>query len=135
MANYGKSVRTMPHCLECGEQIRYGRTDKKFCCEECKIKHHNGSAKVSRALKRRIVSVLMRNYEILDALVRSGVSSAELTDVVVRGFVPDMVTAYRKVRSHDEFSCFDIKYYMSSSRIFNISKIRNVSLPLHPGME
>jgi hypothetical protein len=46
------------------------------------------------------------------------------------GFVPGMVTSYRRVGKHDEFFCFDIKYIMTNMRIYSISKLENVSLPL-----
>ena len=36
----------------------------------------------------------------------------------------------RKVGKHMECSCFEIKYIMTASRIYSISKIQNVSLNL-----
>ena len=46
---YKKYVRHMPVCLECGDQIRYGRTDKKFCCDECRARNYNDRVRKSRA--------------------------------------------------------------------------------------
>ncbi|MBE6231432.1 MAG: hypothetical protein E7117_03585 [Bacteroidales bacterium] len=133
---YGKKwERNIPRCLECGDVIRYGRTDKKFCCQDCKTRHHNNMAKGSRVFKRRIMSTLSRNYGILDELVKADVESIDLTDIVAMGFSPDIVTSYHKIRCHQEYCCFDIKYIMTSSRICSISKIQNVSLPLHDGMK
>ena len=72
----------MPVCLECGSQIRYGRTDKKFCCEECKIRHHNSRARAARYFKSKVIAIINRNYEILDALLKDGVDSADLMDLM-----------------------------------------------------
>jgi len=132
---YGKKrERNMPRCLECGQQIRYGRTDKKFCSEDCRVRHHNNVARDSRGYRRRILSILSRNYEILDELLCAGVDSIELTDILLKGFVPGIVTSYHKVRRREEYSCFDIKYIMTATRVCCISKIQNVSVHLHSGI-
>ena len=60
-----KTPRSTPRCLECGDKISYGRSDKKFCCEDCKNRHHNHKVRSSRSVKRRVVSALERNYDIL----------------------------------------------------------------------
>ena len=54
--DYGKRVRNLPRCLECGDKILYGRTDKKFCCEECRMKHFYASSKATRMFKRKILT-------------------------------------------------------------------------------
>lgn len=133
---YVRKEKRMPVCLECGDKIKYGRSDKKFCCEECKNRHNNKMAKFSRANRRKIMGMLARNYAILEQLIRSGIKSAEITDLISEGFVPDCVTGFHKNRfQSDEFSCFDIKYKMTDSRVYSISKIRNVSLNLQVDME
>jgi hypothetical protein len=132
---YVKRERKLPVCLECGDKIRYGRSDKKFCCEDCKTRHYNNLAKGSRAYRRRVISRLSRNYQVLERILRSGESSAEIMDMIAAGFSPDSVTGYHKSRSRsDEYWCFDIKYRMSESRVHSISKIQNVSLTLSPDL-
>jgi hypothetical protein len=133
---YVRKEKRMPVCLECGDKIKHGRSDKKFCCEDCKNRHNNKMAKFSRANRRKVMAMLTRNYAILEQLIRSGIKSAEITDLISEGFVPDCVTGFHKNRfQSDEFSCFDIKYKMTDSRVYSISKIRNVSLNLQVDME
>ena len=72
----------------------------------------------------------MNNYQVLDNLFRAGVQSIDILDAVTMGFVPGVVTSYRRVGKHDEFCCFDIKYIMTNMRIYSISKLENVSLSL-----
>ncbi len=125
----------MPVCLECGNQIRYGRTDKKFCCEDCKAKHHNSLARAARSFKSKVISMINRNYEILDALVKEGIDSIDLLDLMTMGFVPGMMTSYRRSGKHDVFTCYDIKYIMTGTRVYSIMKIHNLSVNLQVGTE
>ena len=132
--NYGKNIeRHMPKCLECGDKIRYGRTDKKFCCDECKNRHYNNLAKGSRTFRRKVLAMLSGNYDVLNEVLRSGASSIDLMDAVAMGFAPGVMPSCRKSGKHDEFGCFDIRYIMTRTRIYSISKIQNVYLPLHSG--
>ena len=122
---YKKYERHIPVCLECGDRIRYGRTDKKFCCEECKTKNYNERVKRSRMFKRRVMNALMRNHEILEKLMRADVDSIDLLSLTSMGFSPSLMTSFRKCGKHDECSCFDIRYIMTGTRIYSISKIEN----------
>ena len=128
---YKKWERVIPVCLECGDKIKYGRTDKKFCSDDCRNRHFNNKLKEGRAYRRKVLTLLQKNYDLLDELIKSGIDSADFADLVALGFTPDAVTFYHRSRRHDDFACFDIKYKMSESRIYSISKIQNVSLPLH----
>jgi hypothetical protein len=76
------------------------------------------------------MSQLVANYDVLDTLFKAGVTSVDLIDAVTMGFVPGIVTSYRRVGKHDEFCCFDIRYIMTQMRIYSISKLENVSLNL-----
>ena len=128
---YKKWERVIPVCLECGDKIKYGRTDKKFCSDDCRNRHFNNKLKEGRAYRRKVLTLLQKNYDLLDELIKSGIESADFADLVTLGFTPDAVTFYHRSRRHDDFACFDIKYKMSESRIYSISKLQNVSLPLH----
>ena len=57
---YDKNIRKMPVCLECGNRIRYGRTDKKFCCEDCRTKHHNDLARAGRSFRNMETEIIWR---------------------------------------------------------------------------
>ena len=115
--------RRMPVCLECGDKIRYGRADKKFCCEGCRIKYNNDQVRSGRTYRRRILGALDRNYEILESLIKADVDSVELIDLEGLGFSPGLMTSYCKLCKRDEYSCFDIKYIMTPTRVYGIKKI------------
>ena len=127
---YVRKLRTMPRCLHCGEKIVYGRTDKKYCCDDCRVEHNNSLAKDGRLFRRRVLSQLSSNYDILSTVLQSGADSISLADIISMGFAPGIVTSYTRVGRHNEFGCFDIKYRMTPTKIYSIFKIRNVSLNL-----
>ena len=129
---YKMMERSTDVCLECGDKIRYGRTDKKFCCDDSRNRHYNTKLKSGRMYRRRVLSMLNKNYELLDEVLRAGKDSADYTYMLTLGFNPDTVTFCHHSRRHDVYACFDITYKMSGERIYSISKIQNVSLPLHP---
>lgn len=120
-----KGERHMLVCLECGDRIRYGRTDKKFCCDDCRMRHYNAAARSSRAFRRRVFSVLSRNHRVLETLLKAGVDSVDLIDLAAMGFSPTFVTSHTKTGKHNEYGCFDIKYIMTRTRIYSIMKIQN----------
>lgn len=125
MAYYIKKGRHTATCLECGDKIKYGRADKKFCCEDCRVSYNNAAARNGRAFRRRVLAILSRNYEVLDSLVKAGTESADLLDLVAMGFVPSFFTSHSKSGKHNEYGCFDIKYIMTHTRVYSISKIQN----------
>ena len=132
---YIRKLRTVPKCLHCGERIGYGRSDKKYCCEDCRVEHNNSVVRDTKAFRRRVLSALSSNYDLLSSVLRSGADSIPLADIVSMGFVPSVVTSYRKVGKHNEFGCFDIRYRITSAKIYSIYKIQNVSLNLHADFE
>ena len=71
------------------------------------------------------MAMLSRNYEILCGLVATGLDSADLQDIELKGFYPGIVTSYRRIGKHDVFCCFDIKYIMTRTRIYSVMKIQN----------
>ena len=110
-------------CLECGKEIRYGRTDKKFCSEICKNKYHNNKHKYSRSMHSKVLNGIEKNYEILCRLYRSHVLSIDIGDLVALGFRIEYSTGYRKSNRHDEYHCFEFKYYITRNRLFGLQKV------------
>lgn len=113
-----------PVCLECGDEIVYGRKDKKFCSDNCKNAYHNRRYHYSRALRLRILGTLDRNYSVLEKLLRLKISTISLGDLAQMGYNKEFVTSYHKVGGHDEYRCFDIKYCCSSSKIFRLERVQ-----------
>ena len=129
--DYREEDKKVPTCLQCGEELGYGRKDRKFCCEECKNKYHNSRTNSIRAFRSRINGVLEKNYRILENQLMQGRDSMDLMEAENLGFSPDFVTFCHKMKGRIGLGCFDIRYMMSDNRISGIHKIQNVSLNLH----
>ena len=48
--SYAKTPRRTAHCLHCGDKISYGRTDKKYCSDECRAFFNNRKLRERRSL-------------------------------------------------------------------------------------
>ena len=73
------------------------------------------------------MSVLSKNYQILETYLLAGVDPVDLVAAVNLGFVPSTVTSHQRIRGKDECCCFDIKYIMTETRISSLTKIQVVS--------
>ena len=124
--DYKKYERHTPHCLECGDLIRYGRSDKRFCCEDCKTKYHNALARKGRIYRNKVQALITRNYNILDSLVREGREMVDLGELVILGFTPGVMTSCHRSGRHIVYGCYDIMYRMSAARLYSIMKLKNL---------
>lgn len=133
--DYYVNKRKQAHCLECGDTIRYGRTDKKFCCDKCKARHYNNLARSGRMFRNKVISMINRNYDILESLLRDGADSVDLVDLISMGFAPGVNTSYRRSGRRDVYTCYDIKYVMTATKVYSITKIKNLSVNLQAETE
>ena len=109
-------------CLNCGTPIT-GRPDKKFCCSRCKNEWNNSITGPERRHRNRIISILTKNYQLLQMALESGDRAPEIASLVDAGFRPDNVTGFRRIRrGRDEYSCFDISYNKTEARLYNIRR-------------
>ncbi|MCF8222449.1 MAG: hypothetical protein K9J25_04825 [Bacteroidales bacterium] len=58
-------------CLDCGAALR-GRSDKKFCSDQCRNNYNNTINREANSLVRNVHSVLRRNRKVLCELYESG---------------------------------------------------------------
>lgn len=109
-------------CKECGKRF-YGRTDKLFCSRECKNRHNNRRKSIEGKARAEAIKALDRNHEILSSLIAAGTSSADIEKLSLIGFTPDAVSAQRKGRcGHNECHCYEIVYYRTDIKIFDIHR-------------
>lgn len=117
-------------CLACGKEL-YGRTDKKFCNKKCKNKYHNDEYSENCKLRNRVFDVLSINHDILLRLVRNGIESMPLEELEKLGFNARYVTGHRKgLYGHDEYACFNVRYYRTPTRIFKLHLAKEPYIPL-----
>lgn len=72
-------------CLECGEKIA-GRSDKKFCSDQCRISFNNRLNSDETNLVRNINNALRKNRRILVELNTTGKTRVSREKLAVKGF-------------------------------------------------
>lgn len=132
---YNRKCYEGGRCLECGDELPYGRADMKYCSVKCKSHHNYVNARHLENLKASVGRSLSRNHDILESLIEQGIKTIDIPDLVGLGYKLDCVTSYHKVRSHNELRCYDIKYFMTEGRIFGISKVPLISKKRRPDDE
>ena len=111
------------HCLECGEPL-YGRSDKKFCNSLCRNAWHGHIRSASRLSRHSTLAGISGNYAILENLLKINKTSCPMDSLISMGFHPELVThAGEKRGRHTEYRCFDIAYFISAAKIFNLHRI------------
>lgn len=110
-------------CLECGEPLPYGRTDKLYCSESCKNRWHYVERRQSIRNRSDVMKILGRNYSVLRDLLHENIMSLDITQMIFRGFNPGYMTGCLRRPRYSECSCFDIRYNLTDSRIFAISRM------------
>lgn len=97
-------------CEECGAAVA-GRSDKRFCSDQCRSSHSNRRNREPNRYVRRINAVLQKNRRILDSLNPGGrvkVPAARLKD---QGFDFRYFTSLGHVREEGTgYFCYDQGY-------------------------
>lgn len=111
------------HCLQCGDEITYGRADKKFCSTVCRHAYWNGKTKDYRTYHLRVLNAIDKNYRILDRVIKMKLDSLDLMTMVQFGFRPGVYTASRRIgKHHQEYFIFEIRFQMSESKVYGIKR-------------
>lgn len=99
-----------PHCLECDQAIK-GRSDKKFCDDQCRARYHNRLNGDDNNLIRRINYALRRNHRILSSLAGEGKRTIRRSCLVRKGFDFEIITAIQLRKSGNPcFYCYEYGY-------------------------
>jgi len=119
---YKKLKEPEHRCLECGVRIRYGRSDKVYCSDNCRHRHNNRKAG-SRSSVERVQRYLMSNYRILQSFLEKGRTSVSIRELELAGYKSGFVTGYARVNKHAELGCFDLRFVQTETKIYSLSQI------------
>ena len=72
-------------CLDCGDKLR-GRSDKKFCSDQCRNNYNNSLNREANSLVRNVHSTLRKNRRILAELFEAGKKKVHTDALLVSGF-------------------------------------------------
>lgn len=97
-------------CLECGRSFN-GRSDKKFCSDECRTAHHNRQRKPDEEVVTRINRTLKKNRMILAALTPQGKAKVQREELLRRGFDFQHFTSLYLTKEKKEYRfCYEYGY-------------------------
>jgi predicted nucleic acid-binding Zn ribbon protein len=97
-------------CPECGYEI-IGRTDKKFCSDQCRNTYNNRLKQDVNNYMRNVNNILRKNRRILSELNPHGKSKAHRTKMIEKGFNFDYYTnTYTTKAGNIYYFCYEYGY-------------------------
>jgi len=106
------------NCIECGQRI-VGRTDKKFCNDQCRTAWHNRQNSSDNGHVRNVNNILRRNRQILAELTADGKKQIRSVTLSKLGFKFGYFTGARKVRNGSlEHFCYDQSYMPVANGVY-----------------
>ena len=123
MLHFEEEIDHVVRCPQCGKPLESGRTDKRFCSQACKNRWHNRQRLSNHDKEiQRVLRVLNRNREVLERLLKLGLRSVDRPTLIHLGFNMNYFTSLHRDGSRRWiYSCLDIRYELTPTRIKNIS--------------
>ena len=98
------------HCLECNDAFS-GRSDKKFCSDDCRSRHYHKKKGDQISRIRGINYILKRNRLILEKFTHKGKRKVRRSLLLEQGFSFEFFTHVRESNSGSKFKyCYDQGY-------------------------
>ena len=94
-------------CLDCGETLR-GRSDKKFCDDQCRSNFNNRMKAGQQHCIRPVNSILRKNHAVLSRICKGEKIRIKKDDLLKNGFNPDYHTHLHETQSGNTYYfCYD----------------------------
>ncbi len=94
-------------CLECNEEI-IGRSDKKFCDDQCRNAYNNKKGSEKIVLVKKINKILLKNRQILAQLNPGGKTKMHKDNLLKKGYDFKYHThGYTTKENAQYFFCYD----------------------------
>lgn len=75
----------LKHCQECGDPLK-GRSDKKFCSDQCRVCYHNRLNSDENNYVRNVNNLIKKNRRILTRLNVAGKTNVHRRALSEKGF-------------------------------------------------
>ena len=99
-------------CLDCGTILR-GRSDKKFCDDQCRSNYNNQAKAGAYMMMRPVNTILRRNYAILSKLCLGEKTKIGKEELLQNGFNPTYHThLYKTQNGHTYYFCYEYGYLL-----------------------
>ncbi len=108
-------------CLDCGETIR-GRTDKKFCSDQCRNNYNNRLNRDSNNFVRNVHGLLRKNRRILSDLYNDGKLKVHKDALFALGYNFSFFTQIIETSDGKKYHyCFEYGYYETGNDFIELS--------------
>jgi predicted nucleic acid-binding Zn ribbon protein len=108
-------------CLDCGSPIR-GRSDKKFCDDQCRSTYNNRiKEEITRAM-RPVNAILRKNHSILSKLCLGKRIRLTKDDLLKHGYELNFHTHLKIHNEQTYYFCYNYGYVQLSNEVFVIVK-------------
>jgi predicted nucleic acid-binding Zn ribbon protein len=98
------------YCLECGAKL-IGRSDKKFCSDQCRNTYNNRLNKDETAYMKNVNRILRKNRRILKELNPGGKTKVKKQTLLAKGFVFKHFThIFRNKEGKIYYFCYEYGY-------------------------
>ena len=115
---YKRMKEIKKSCLDCGEPI-LGRSDKKFCSDQCRNNYNNRQNSETNNVIRNINLILKKNRRIIRELSPGGKAKVHRDKMLERGFNFSYHTHTTVTRTgHTYFFCYEFGYLPLEGDIF-----------------
>ncbi|MBS1918274.1 MAG: hypothetical protein JST87_18555 [Bacteroidetes bacterium] len=112
-------------CLNCGEPIKKGRSDKKFCDSACKDEYYNSRKSDEHQDIKKVDLTIKKNRRILKKLLGNQSEIIVKKDSLLeQGFKFDYHTHHviSKLKGNEFIFCYDYGYHKTPDGQFKIVK-------------
>jgi len=105
-----KSKKAKKKCLTCGDAVK-GRSDKKFCCDDCRTQYNNEINRDANLFVSKINRILKKNRRILAEMNPSGKSKTSREKLLTSGFNFNYFTNEYKTKGGNVYHfCYEHGY-------------------------
>ena len=122
MLHLEQEIDHVVRCPQCGEVLSSGRVDRRFCSVKCKNQWHNRQRFPNKEHEvKKVLRILDRNRDVLEKLLKLGIHSTDRLTVIHLGYNLNYFTSLQKLRHRWVYTCLDIRYELTPTRVKNIS--------------
>ena len=108
----------MKKCLECKEVI-IGRSDKKFCCDQCRNLYNNRQNSDNVNVVRNITNILRKNRRILQELNPEDKAKVHKDKLLEKGFNFHFFTSIFNTKSGTTYYfCYEYGYFQMDAGFY-----------------
>lgn len=105
------------NCLSCGDLIK-GRSDKKFCSDQCRNNFHNQENQKNEYIKQ-VNAILKKNRKILESLNPDGKAKVNKEKLLTKGFQFKYYTnVYKTSTGNIYYFCYEHGYLPIENDMF-----------------